>query len=117
MTDKRQKIFHLRGTNNLTIEKANELEFGQGEIAIKHGSSGDSELYVLTQDGTNIDSFVSKSYIDNTAKQCATKENFDALAERVTEIEKNQEGIAYVVDNVLMLKASSASITNNTLIL
>lgn len=63
--ENRDKIQHLRGNSPLTIDKAKELGMLPGEIAIKHGVSGDSELYVLSQDGEALDTFVPKSYIDS----------------------------------------------------
>lgn len=89
MSNKRHKILHLRGTKNLTIEHANELNFGNGEIAIKHGNNGESELYVLTQDGNNIDSFVTKTYIDNVANNITNDiiENEEVVATALTNLD------------------------------
>lgn len=63
--ENRVKIQHLRGNSPLSISKAKELGMLPGEIAIKHGTSGDSELYVLSQDGEALDTFVPKSYTDS----------------------------------------------------
>lgn len=63
--ENREKIQHLRGSSPLTIDKAKELGMLPGEIAVKHGANGDSELYVLSQDGESLDTFVSKAYADS----------------------------------------------------
>jgi hypothetical protein len=62
---KRQKIQHLRATRSLNINTAKDLDFQYGEIAIKHGEIGKSELYILSKDGNAIETFVPKSYIDS----------------------------------------------------
>jgi len=56
---------HLRGTKILDIETAKTAGFEEGEIAITHGVSGDSRLYVLSQDGNSIDTFISQAHIEN----------------------------------------------------
>ena len=72
----REKIQHLRGTTPLTIDKAKELGMLPGEIAVKNGDKGASELYVLSEDGESLDVFVPKSYIDSKMF-CGTKEEYD----------------------------------------
>jgi hypothetical protein len=58
------------------MEVANELNFQQGEIAIKHGDNGKSELYVLSNDKQTIDTFVSKAYVDSMLF-VGTQEQYD----------------------------------------
>ena len=61
----RQTIQHLRGTDTLDITKAKSAKMLLGEIAVKNGSGGTSELYVLSSDGNSLDTFVNKNYIDS----------------------------------------------------
>lgn len=64
--ENRKKLQHLRGTGELTIEKAKSVGFSEGEIAIKHGdTTNPSEIYVLSADGNSLDVFVSKAYVDS----------------------------------------------------
>lgn len=60
----RQIYQHLYGDTPLTIDIANSLGMLPGEIAIKHGTDGSSEIYVLSQDGKSIDTFAPKTYVD-----------------------------------------------------
>lgn len=64
---KRKKIINLHGTQELTIEKAQNAEMQLGEIAVKNGSiKGESELYVLTDNGEtqSIDTFITKDAVE-----------------------------------------------------
>ena len=61
---KRQIFQHLNGETELTIDVAKSMGMTLGEIAIKHDNSGNSEIYVLSQDGNSLDVFETKSTMD-----------------------------------------------------
>lgn len=64
---KRRPIINFHGTQELTIEKAQNSEMQLGEIAVKNGSiKGESELYVLTDNGEtqSIDTFITKDAVE-----------------------------------------------------
>jgi predicted nucleic acid-binding Zn-ribbon protein len=63
----RQKLIHLHGTNVPSKETLVDKGFVPGEIAVKNGTSTDSELYVLSSDD-KLAVFATKTYLENFAK-------------------------------------------------
>ena len=63
----RQKLIHLHGTNVPSKETLLGKGFVNGEIAVKNGTSTDSELYVLSSDD-KLAVFATKTYLENFAK-------------------------------------------------
>ena len=74
---RKQKLIHLHGTTTLTAELAKTAGMAVGEIAIKNGEEGTSELYVLTKDGQKVETFITKAVIEASIK--AVDEKVDAL--------------------------------------
>lgn len=80
---KRNPIINFHGTQELTIEKAQNAEMQLGEIAVKNGSNkGESEFYVLTDNGEtqSIDTFITKDAIEkniNSKVFIGTQEQYD----------------------------------------
>ena len=50
MATNRQQLIHLHGIGAATVEKLNQLEFTNGEIAVRNDSETTSELYVKAGD-------------------------------------------------------------------
>ena len=65
----RQKLIHLHGSNTPSKATLVAKDFVNGEIAVKNGTSTDSELYVLGSD--NLAVFATKAYLTKYADDAA----------------------------------------------
>ena len=70
----RQKLIHLHGSNTPTKATLLAKEFVNGEIAVKNGTSTDSELYVLGSD-EQLAVFATKAYLEGYADRAAAAVN------------------------------------------
>lgn len=70
----RQKLIHLHGSNTPTKATLLAKDFVNGEIAVKNGTSTDSELYVLGSD-EQLAVFATKAYLEGYADRAAAAVN------------------------------------------
>ena len=70
----RQKLIHLHGSNPPTKATLLAKDFVNGEIAVKNGTSTDSELYVLGSD-EQLAVFATKAYLEGYADRAAAAVN------------------------------------------
>ena len=75
----RQKLIHLHGSNTPTKTALVAKDFVNGEIAVKNGTSTDSELYVLSSD-EQLAVFATKAYLEGYADRAAAAVNSTSTA-------------------------------------
>ena len=75
----RQKLIHLHGSNTPSKTTLVAKDFVNGEIAVKNGTSTDSELYVLSSDET-LAVFATKAYLEGYADRAAAAVNNTSTA-------------------------------------